>query len=100
MRSAPSTANATGGTLVLGSVKTNLGHLESAAGVTGFIKAVLSVHHAHIPKLLHFTRLTPDAGAGASRFRIATEPMDWPSLDRPRRAAVSSFGSAAPTLTS
>lgn len=80
--------------LILGSVKTNLGHLESASGVTGFIKAVLSVHHAHIPKLLHFTRLTPNAGVGAGRFTIAAEPMDWPSVDRPRRAAVSSFGAS------
>ncbi|GJF17976.1 hypothetical protein NGTWS1803_06430 [Mycolicibacterium cyprinidarum] len=78
--------------LVLGSVKTNLGHLESAAGVTGFIKTVLSVHHGFIPKLLHFKKLTPQAGEGASRFHIAAEPLDWPEVDRPRRAAVSSFG--------
>ncbi|MGE2835899.1 SDR family NAD(P)-dependent oxidoreductase [Mycobacterium sp. SMC-4] len=80
--------------LVLGSVKTNLGHLESGAGVTGFIKTVLSVHHAHIPKQLHFTALTPKAGEAAKRFRVAAEPLDWPQTpgDRPRRAAVSSFG--------
>ncbi|UXA15917.1 SDR family NAD(P)-dependent oxidoreductase [Mycobacterium sp. SMC-4] len=78
--------------LVLGSVKTNLGHLESAAGVTGFIKTVLSVHHGHIPKQLHFKKLTPQACEGARRFRIASEPMDWPPVDRVRRAAVSSFG--------
>ncbi|WP_374156953.1 SDR family NAD(P)-dependent oxidoreductase [Mycobacterium sp. G7A2] len=78
--------------LVLGSVKTNLGHLESAAGVTGFIKTVLSVHDGHIPKQLHFHSLTPQAGEGASRFRIASEPLDWPAVERPRRAAVSSFG--------
>lgn len=94
--------------LVLGSVKTNLGHLESAAGVTGFIKTVLCVHNGFIPKQLHFTKLTPQAGEGASRFKIASEPMNWPSaasresdtaasresgtVSRPRRAAVSSFG--------
>jgi phthiocerol/phenolphthiocerol synthesis type-I polyketide synthase A len=78
--------------LVLGSVKTNLGHLESAAGVTGFIKAVLSVAHGHIPRQLNFTRLTPLAGPGAAKFVIAAEPLDWPQVDRPRRAAVSSFG--------
>ena len=78
--------------LVLGSVKTNLGHLESAAGVTGFIKTVLSVRHGFIPKLLHFKTLTPKAGEAASRFHIAAQPMDWPSVSRPRRAAVSSFG--------
>ncbi|MBU3751536.1 MAG: type I polyketide synthase, partial [Mycobacterium sp.] len=78
--------------LVLGSVKTNLGHLESAAGVTGFIKAVLSVGHGHIPRQLNFTKLTPNAGPGAARFVIAAEPLDWPEVSRPRRAAVSSFG--------
>ncbi|MGE2735118.1 SDR family NAD(P)-dependent oxidoreductase [Mycolicibacterium vaccae] len=78
--------------LILGSVKTNLGHLESAAGVTGFIKAVLSVAHGHIPKQLHFTKLTPQAGAGAQKFQIAAEPLPWPAVTRPRRAAVSSFG--------
>ncbi len=78
--------------LVLGSVKTNLGHLESAAGVTGFIKTVLSVSRGHIPRQLHFTKLTPQAGPGASKFVIAAEPLDWPEAGRPRRAAVSSFG--------
>ncbi len=78
--------------LVLGSVKTNLGHLESAAGVTGFIKTVLSVARGHIPKQLHFTKLTPHAGPGASKFVIAAEPSEWPDVSRPRRAAVSSFG--------
>ncbi|KMO72076.1 type I polyketide synthase [Mycolicibacterium obuense] len=78
--------------LVLGSVKTNLGHLESAAGVTGFIKTVLSVQHGHIPKMLHFSALTPQAGEGAKKFHIAAEEMPWPAHDGPRRAAVSSFG--------
>jgi acyl transferase domain-containing protein len=78
--------------LVLGSVKTNLGHLESAAGVAGFIKTVLSVARGHIPKQLHFTKLTPHAGPGASKFVIAAAPMEWPEVNRPRRAAVSSFG--------
>ena len=78
--------------LVLGSVKTNLGHLESAAGVTGFIKTVLSIHNGAIPKQLHFKKLTPQAGDAASRFHIAAQPQDWPAVTRPRRAAVSSFG--------
>jgi phthiocerol/phenolphthiocerol synthesis type-I polyketide synthase C len=78
--------------LVLGSVKTNLGHLESGAGIAGFIKTVLSVRHGYIPKHLHFEQLTPHAGAGASRFTIATEGMEWPAVTRARRAGVSSFG--------
>ena len=78
--------------LVLGSVKTNLGHLESAAGITGFIKTVLSVGHGHIPAHLNFSRLTPHASAGASRFTVAAQPMPWPAVGRARRAGVSSFG--------
>jgi phthiocerol/phenolphthiocerol synthesis type-I polyketide synthase D len=78
--------------LVLGSVKTNLGHLESAAGIAGFIKTVLSVHHGYIPPHLHFNELTPNASAGASRFTIAAKGMPWPAVGRARRAGVSSFG--------
>ncbi|HEU4362422.1 MAG TPA: type I polyketide synthase, partial [Mycobacterium sp.] len=78
--------------LVVGSVKTNLGHLESAAGIAGFIKTVLSVQHGYIPKHLNFTRLTPNASAGAARFVIPADGMVWPAVDRVRRAAVSSFG--------
>jgi phthiocerol/phenolphthiocerol synthesis type-I polyketide synthase A len=78
--------------LVLGSVKTNLGHLESAAGIAGFIKTVLSVHHGHIPQHLHFNQLTPNACEGASRLTIAAQPMAWPAVGRARRAGVSSFG--------
>ncbi len=78
--------------LVLGSVKTNIGHLESASGIAGFIKTVLSLYHGHIPRHLHFEQLTPHAGAGASRFTIAAQAMSWPSVGRVRRAGVSSFG--------
>ncbi|MBV9638645.1 MAG: acyltransferase domain-containing protein [Mycobacteriaceae bacterium] len=78
--------------LVLGSVKTNLGHLESAAGIAGFIKTVLSVRYGYIPRHLNFEQLTPHASAGASRFTIASQSMEWPAVGRPRRAGVSSFG--------
>ena len=78
--------------LVLGSVKTNLGHLENSAGIAGFIKTVLSLSHGYIPPHLHFTALTPNAGAGASKFTIAADGMAWPAVNRPRRAGVSSFG--------
>ena len=78
--------------LVLGSVKTNLGHLESAAGIAGFIKTVLSVQHGHIPKHLNFNALTPHAGEGAARFTIAAQALEWPAVGRARRAGVSSFG--------
>src|SRR5271165_2994142 len=78
--------------LVLGSVKTNMGHLESAAGIAGFIKTVLSVRYGYIPKHLNFERLTPHASEGASRFTIAAQAMEWPAVGRARRAGVSSFG--------
>src|SRR5271170_8383931 len=78
--------------LVLGSVKTNLGHLESAAGIAGFIKTVLSVQHGYIHPHLNFTKLTPNAVEGASRFTIADQGMQWPAVARARRAGVSSVG--------
>ena len=78
--------------LVLGSVKTNLGHLESASGVAGFIKTVLSVQQGFIPRHLNFSQLTPNAGVGAWNFVVAARAMDWPAVSRPRRAGVSSFG--------
>jgi phthiocerol/phenolphthiocerol synthesis type-I polyketide synthase C len=78
--------------LVLGAVKTNLGHLEAAAGIAGFMKTVLAVGHGRIPRNLNFRELTPHASAGASRLAIATEDMEWPATEHPRRAGVSSFG--------
>jgi len=78
--------------LVLGSVKTNLGHLESAAGIAGLIKTVLSVRHGVIPQHLHFKQLTPHASAGVSQFTVAAQEMAWPEVGRVRRAGVSSFG--------
>ncbi len=78
--------------LVLGSVKTNLGHLEAAAGIAGFIKTVLAVGHRHIPRHLNFRQLTPHVSEGVSRLTIAAAGMEWPATDRPRRAGVSSFG--------
>ncbi|WP_196806424.1 type I polyketide synthase, partial [Mycobacterium simiae] len=78
--------------LVLGAVKTNLGHLEAAAGIAGFMKTVLAVGHGRIPRNLNFRQLTPHAGEVASRLAIATEDTPWPSTGQPRRAGVSSFG--------
>lgn len=79
------------GRCALGSVKTNLGHLEAAAGVTGLIKAILAVDRGHIPPNLHFSRWNPAIDASSSRFFVPTEGTGWPSGGT-RRAAVSSFG--------
>lgn len=76
---------------MIGSVKTNIGHLEAAAGIAGIIKAVLALHHAHIPPHLHFETLHPKL-AGLQAI-IPTGGMRWePNGSEQRRAGVSSFG--------
>ncbi len=83
---------AAGGTesCALGSVKTNVGHLNTAAGLAGLIKTALALEHATIPPSLHFERPNPRAGFGPFRVPIQGEP--WPADLSPRRAGVSSFG--------
>ena len=78
--------------LVVGSVKTNLGHLESAAGVAGLIKVVLSMQQERIPRHLHFQHMNPHIDWGLLTVRIPTESMDWKRGAKPRVAGVSSFG--------
>ncbi len=82
---------ADGGTVVLGSVKSNIGHLEGAAGVAGLIKAILCLHHKQLPPLVHFQRLNPHISLEGSALRIPTSLEAW-SSERPRLAGVSSFG--------
>jgi acyl transferase domain-containing protein/acyl carrier protein/protein-L-isoaspartate O-methyltransferase len=79
---------------LLGSVKTNIGHLESAAGIAGFIKAVLSLVHEAVPPHLHFTTPTPHVTWSAIPARIPTQLTPWTRSDRPRLASVSSFGAS------
>ncbi len=76
----------------LGAVKTNMGHLEAAAGVAGFIKTVLTLQHAKIPPNLHFEKWNPSIDPSGTRLFVPTEPAAWPAGENPRRAAVSSFG--------
>ena len=78
--------------LLIGSVKTNVGHLEAAAGVTGFIKATLAVQRGRIPANLHFDSPNPHIPFEELGLRVVDDPTNWPSTGRPRRAAVSSFG--------
>ncbi|WP_204807914.1 type I polyketide synthase [Mycobacterium riyadhense] len=80
------------GSCALGAVKTNIGHLEAASGVAGFIKAVLSVQRGQIPPNLHFSQWNPAINASSTRLFVPVENVAWPSDSGPRRAAVSSFG--------
>src|SRR6478672_6213401 len=76
----------------LGAVKTNLGHLEAAAGVAGFIKAVMVVGHETIPSNRHFARWNSAIDPSSTRFYVPTENTPWPTDGGMRRAGVSSFG--------
>jgi acyl transferase domain-containing protein len=80
------------GFCALGSVKTNIGHLDEAAGVAGLIKAVLALQHATIPPSLHFERANPEIEFRSSPFYVPTQLCGWSATDGPRRAGVSSFG--------
>ncbi|HKV10535.1 MAG TPA: type I polyketide synthase, partial [Thermoanaerobaculia bacterium] len=80
------------GFCALGSVKTNIGHLDAAAGVAGLIKAVLSLAHREIPPSLHFEAPNPEIDFAASPFYVNTELRPWAPSGAPRRAGVSSFG--------
>lgn len=78
--------------LRIGSVKSNLGHLEAAAGVAGLLKAVLALQRGAIPGNLHFRNPNPHIPFEQLRLQVVDRNTDWPSTDRPRRAGVSSFG--------
>ncbi|QKV80966.1 AMP-binding protein [Amycolatopsis sp. Hca4] len=79
------------GTCALGSVKTNIGHLDAAAGVAGLIKAVLSVRHGVIPPNLHFTAPHPEVDLAGGPWYVPVKAADWPDVPR-RVAGVSAFG--------
>jgi acyl transferase domain-containing protein/acyl carrier protein len=83
-----------GAKLLLGSVKTNIGHLEAAAGVAGLIKVVLSLRHGAIPPHLHFERLNPHISFDGTPFAVPTKLEPWAAGQARRIAGVSSFGFA------
>jgi len=81
------------GFCALGSVKTNIGHLDVAAGIAGLIKTVLALEHLQIPPTLHLVCPNPAIDFAASPVRLVTELTDWSAEgDSPRRAGVSAFG--------
>lgn len=78
--------------LVLGSLKTNLGHTEAAAGVASVIKVVLSLQHEYIPKHCHFSELNPHIDLQSFHAKIPIEGEEWKKGEQPRLAGISSFG--------
>jgi acyl transferase domain-containing protein/acyl carrier protein len=76
----------------IGSLKTNVGHLDTAAGVAGLIKATQALRHKQLPPSLHFERPNPKAELDESPFYVNAALTDWLAGDTPRRAGVSSFG--------
>ncbi|MGQ0841971.1 hybrid non-ribosomal peptide synthetase/type I polyketide synthase [Actinokineospora sp.] len=80
------------GTCALGSVKSNVGHLDTAAGITGLIKAVLQLQHGKLVPSLNFERPNPEIDFDRGPFYVNTELRDWIPADAPRRIGVSSFG--------
>jgi amino acid adenylation domain-containing protein/non-ribosomal peptide synthase protein (TIGR01720 family) len=80
------------GSCALGAVKTNVGHLNTAAGVAGLIKTVLALQHREIPPSLWFERPNPRIDFAGSPFYVNTRLAAWPAGEEPRRAGVSAFG--------
>ncbi|RKT53860.1 type I polyketide synthase [Saccharothrix australiensis] len=85
-------ARAEGDALPVGSVKTNIGHLEGAGGIAGLLKVLLGLRHRELPPSLHFVTPNPDIPLDELRLRVQTGRTPWPAPDRPLVAGVSSFG--------
>ncbi|MCQ4163603.1 hybrid non-ribosomal peptide synthetase/type I polyketide synthase [Tahibacter harae] len=81
----------TGG-CAIGSVKSNLGHLDAAAGIAGLIKTVEALKHRQLPPSINYANANPQIDFAASPFYVNTQLREWPRGETPRRAGVSSFG--------
>jgi len=85
-------SSARGGYCAIGSLKSNVGHLDAAAGVAALIKTVLSLEHAQLPASLHFNHTNPRIELEGSPFFVNSKLSSWPESAQPRRAGVTSLG--------